>query len=94
MFAVPGWSLSPALLKTQTSDPSHKKDSSGKLKDSSKKRKRAHEMTGDPKISNKDVSDLWRQHIEGMRLPLKAQKAAFRTLKRESQIAKNMSRVS
>ncbi|PQE23206.1 hypothetical protein CJF31_00006943 [Rutstroemia sp. NJR-2017a BVV2] len=75
MFAVPGWSLSSSLLKTQTAEPvagpsqSEDKDASGASKEtkSSKKRKRAK----NPDVNPENLADLWESVIEGKPQPKK-----------------------
>lgn len=66
MFAVPGWSVSSSLLKTQTVEPVAAAPKSGEEgapveTKSSKKRKRAK----NPDVSAANLSELWDTVIEG-----------------------------
>lgn len=66
MFAVPGWSVSPSLLKTQKAEPvaaASKADEEGAPAEtkSSKKRKRAK----NPDVNAANLSELWESVIEG-----------------------------
>lgn len=66
MFAVPGWSLSPTLLKTQ--DPSSiEKNSAQQPSRTSKKRKRRPQADGAQEVTSSNVADLWSQHVEGIK---------------------------
>ncbi|KAB8349720.1 hypothetical protein FH972_023735 [Carpinus fangiana] len=55
MFAVPGWSLSPALLKKQA-------DAEVTGDGASKKRKR--KQVDSAEVSTRDIGDLYKQHVE------------------------------
>lgn len=62
MFAVPGWSVSNDTLKAQTEQkqqPAADKPNG----ESNKKRKR-----GNDKVTNKNVDEMYRQHIEGYKV--------------------------
>ena len=71
MFAVPGWSISADALKTQTVSntskaatvhkPDHLNDP-GKKK--SRKRKRGHGSSSALELTDENLGDLWRKHIE------------------------------
>ena len=71
MFAVPGWSVSADALKPQE-DPSNKKQTkdvelngqhgSNKIL---KKRKRGHGQVNGVDVTEENLAELWRKHIEG-----------------------------
>ncbi len=71
MFAVPGWSISPALLKIQT-EPNISKAASAHNPDNptgtdrkkSRKRKRGHGSNSAVEVTHENLGDLWRKHIE------------------------------
>ena len=74
MFAVPGWSVSAATLKTQVEpykeDPprlskSDVSDDSDSTTKSLKKRKRGADHVNGVKITGDNVAELWEKHIEG-----------------------------
>ncbi|KAI1007741.1 hypothetical protein K3495_g478 [Podosphaera aphanis] len=77
MFAVPGWSLSPKSLKTQTVEDSSKKDSSvnGSVSKSSKKRKRNNDKLNVKDVNAKNLTDLWETVIEGKSKKKKVRKS-------------------
>lgn len=71
MFAVPGWSVSADALKTQE-DPARRNLKDGPVsKDqrssnkTSKKRKRGHGQANGVIVTEENLADLWRKHIEG-----------------------------
>ena len=74
MFAVPGWSVSAATLKTQVepykkdppnlSKPDGTDDSDSTTKPS-KKRKRGADHVNGVKITGDDLAALWEKYIEG-----------------------------
>ncbi len=71
MFAVPGWAISADALKIQK-DPAGKKlthDSAPKDQKgtslTSKKRKRGHGKANGVNVTEENLADLWRKHIEG-----------------------------
>lgn len=71
MFAVPGWAISADALKIQE-DPAGKKlthDSAPKDQKgtslTSKKRKRGHGKANGVNVTEENLADLWRKHIEG-----------------------------
>lgn len=74
MFAVPGWSISADALKTQGDPVSKKTAHESVLKDqkgtsqTSKKRKRGHGKANGVTITEENLGDLWRKHIEGKSL--------------------------
>lgn len=63
LFDTPGWSLSPALLKTQSAQPAPVVR--GAAPGPSKKRKRKNKPAQE--VSEENVADLWRQHVEGIK---------------------------
>src|SRR5438034_3541171 len=65
MFAVPGWSVVPSALKPQTekSRESQLSPVSPNSGFKSKKRKRAHGIEGN--VTNANVDEMWKRHIEG-----------------------------
>lgn len=71
MFAVPGWSLSSASLKTQVDAPRTRTSlNDGQIatangSKSRKKRKRGRPAVPGPDVTDGNVGDLWHQHIEG-----------------------------
>ncbi|RKF73439.1 25S rRNA -methyltransferase [Golovinomyces cichoracearum] len=69
MFAVPGWSVSSELLKTQTTCPdSLKHDANGigaREAESLKKRKRSQTNLKLKEINSTNLADLWEEVIEG-----------------------------
>jgi len=69
LFDTPGWSLSPALLKTQT-EQSKPTDPANPTTVPSKKRKRKNKPAQE--VSEDNVADLWRQHVEGIKPTTKA----------------------
>lgn len=66
MFAVPGWSLSPALIKTQADTPTTTNEGQ-QLAGGSKKRKRRNNGAGAVQVTNTNVADLWKEHVEGIK---------------------------
>lgn len=62
MFAVPGWSLEPALLKKQAVASADLPESSK----SAKKRKRDPNREEGTLVTNNNVAALWKQHVEGI----------------------------
>lgn len=62
LFETPGWSLPSSLLQSQPADPVQQ-DSSAPNK---KKRKRKNKAGQEQKVSEENVADLWRQHVEGI----------------------------
>ncbi|KAF4625002.1 hypothetical protein G7Y89_g13168 [Cudoniella acicularis] len=71
MFAVPGWAVSPNLLKTQTLDSSKPaKSSTGpnpgtETSKPNKKRKRSSSKSKAQDVNSSNVADLWEIVIEG-----------------------------
>ncbi|CAF9931656.1 25S rRNA (adenine645-N1)-methyltransferase [Imshaugia aleurites] len=71
MFAVPGWSVSADTLKAQT-EPKASKNATeykpvqpnGTDKKRSRKRKRGHGPSNAVEITEENLGDLWRKHIE------------------------------
>lgn len=70
MFAVPGWSISADTLKTQEHLAAKKlaheatpKDQNGTT-ESSRKRKRGHGTANGVNVTEENLADLWRKHIE------------------------------
>lgn len=71
MFAVPGWSISADTLKVQTEPKAskvateHKPDQpNGTDKKKSRKRKRGHGSSDAVEVTDENLGDLWREHIE------------------------------
>lgn len=71
MFAVPGWSISADALKVQTEPKAskavaeHKPDQpNGTDKKKSRKRKRGHGSNDVLEVTEENLADLWRKHIE------------------------------
>ena len=71
MFAVPGWSISADTLKIQTEQKAskaateHKPDHlNGTDKKKSRKRKRGHGSSDALEVTDENLGDLWRKHIE------------------------------
>jgi len=62
LFETPGWSLSPALLKTQAEQPVAANVTTAAMP--SRKRKRKNKSGQE--VSEDNVADLWRQHVEGI----------------------------
>ena len=71
MFAVPGWSVPAAALKTQEDSTGKILSKTPKLKDGksfdkpSKKRKRGLGQANGINVTEENLADLWRKHIEG-----------------------------
>ncbi|MCJ1370692.1 25S rRNA (adenine645-N1)-methyltransferase [Loxospora ochrophaea] len=75
MFAVPGWSVSADVLKTQTKSSDKTADNqksstrrgsaNSKPEKSSKKRKRDRVKTNGLNVTAENLGDLWTKHIEG-----------------------------
>ena len=74
MFAVPGWSVSAATLKTQVepyqedalkSGKAEVNDDSDSTTKPSKKRKRGADHVNGVKITGNNLAELWEKHIEG-----------------------------
>ena len=71
MFAVPGWSISADTLKVQTEakvskipteyEPDHP---NGTDKKRSRKRKRGHGLGNGVEVTEENLGDLWRKHVE------------------------------
>lgn len=78
MFAVPGWSISSAHLKTQTVNSDHAqsklKNTSSKYSLSTKKRKRNHQDSKANSINSADLVGLWEEVIEGKKNSKKLKK--------------------
>ncbi|KAL9137451.1 MAG: hypothetical protein Q9175_001340 [Cornicularia normoerica] len=71
MFAVPGWSISAESLKIQTEPKGSKAATEHKLdhpngtdKKKSRKRKRGHGSSNTIEVTEENLGDLWRKHIE------------------------------
>ena len=71
MFAVPGWSVSADTLKVQTEPKVSKATAEHKLhppngtdKKNSRKRKRGHGSSNAVEVTEENLGDLWRKHIE------------------------------
>lgn len=71
MFAVPGWSISTDFLKTQTgsnaSDTATVKNPGhpiGTDKKKSRKRKRGHGSSNALEVTDENLGELWKRHIE------------------------------
>lgn len=91
LFETPGWSLSPALLKSQSEQPIS--EVNGAL-GPSKKRKRKNKPAQE--VSEDNVADLWRQHVEGIKpvpkpsedaksIPNDSQSDGFKNVKQSKQ---------
>ena len=71
MFAVPGWSVSADALKTQEDPTNQKRISVTKVNGQngpdkkSKKRKRGHGQANGVNVTEENLADLWRKHVEG-----------------------------
>ncbi len=71
MFAVPGWSVSADTLKaqveTKASRPAkeNRPSEANGTNDKSKKRKRGHGSSKITDVTEENLGDLWRKHIEG-----------------------------
>ncbi|KAL1992093.1 hypothetical protein VTN49DRAFT_4125 [Thermomyces lanuginosus] len=71
MFAVPGWSVSAADLKTQTEIPTTQSASTSaneKSKSQTKKRKRGQNKNVD-KVTESNVDEMFKRHIQGDEIP-------------------------
>ena len=71
MFAVPGWSVSAENLKVQTEPKVFKatavhklQSSNGTDKKNPRKRKRGHRSSNSVEVTEENLGDLWRKHIE------------------------------
>ena len=67
MFAVPGWSVSPSALKTQPDLKVHQPDRDPKsieTEKKSRKRKRGHGSGKGIEVTEENLGDLWKKHIE------------------------------
>lgn len=71
MFAVPGWSVSADALKVQTEPKDSKAGTkqkpdhpNGQDKKKSRKRKRGHGPVSVVEVTEKNLGDLWRKHID------------------------------
>lgn len=68
MFAVPGWSVSASALKSQLALKVEQPDHDSKAVDKerkSRKRKRGHGSGKGIEITEENLGDLWKKHIEG-----------------------------
>ena len=70
MFAVPGWSVSADALKTQEDPAGKKQTNDAKVNgqngpNKSRKRKRGHSQANGVSVTEGNLADLWRKHIEG-----------------------------
>lgn len=67
MFAVPGWSLAPTMLKKQVGQPTMNTDQASKGVEGTgtRKRKRSATKVLKDQINDEDMADLWEHHIEG-----------------------------
>ncbi len=67
MFAVPGWSVSASALKTQLDSKVHQPDRvsrSIETEKKSRKRKRGHGSGKGNEVTEENLGDLWKKHIE------------------------------
>ena len=67
MFAVPGWSVSSSALKTQLDSKVHQPDRDAKSSEpekKSRKRKRGHGSGNGIEVTEENLGDLWKKHIE------------------------------
>ena len=67
MFAVPGWSVSASALKTQPDSKVHQPDRDSKFSEpekKSRKRKRGHGAGKGIEVTEENLGDLWKKHIE------------------------------
>lgn len=67
MFAVPGWSVSASALKTQLNSKVQQLDRdsrSVKTEKKSRKRKRGHGSGKGIEVTEENLGDLWKKHIE------------------------------
>ena len=72
MFAVPGWSVSASALKTQLNLKVQQPDRDSKVVEKekrSRKRKRGHGPGRGIEVTEENLGDLWKKHIEGGGLP-------------------------
>ncbi|RKF61961.1 25S rRNA -methyltransferase [Erysiphe neolycopersici] len=87
MFAVPGWSISSAQLKTQTvnTGDTQSKPNNARTKNSlsAKKRKRNHQESKAKGIDSADLVDLWEKVIEGKSKKKKSKKNDDKKSKKE-----------
>lgn len=67
MFAVPGWSVAPALLRKQTDQPaaSNTLPQPSEGGGTSRKRKRGTKKPAQEQIRDEDLAGLWNHHVEG-----------------------------
>ena len=69
MFAVPGWAVSAEALKTQHDPSSQSYPVQSSLGDSSKtssrKRKRKHGQPNGVSVTEENLAEMWKKHIEG-----------------------------
>ncbi|KAL8823270.1 MAG: hypothetical protein Q9191_006009 [Dirinaria sp. TL-2023a] len=68
MFAVPGWAVSAEALKTQQDPSDHTsltRSSAESLPKSSKKRKRKHGQSNGVNVTEENLAEMWKKHIEG-----------------------------
>lgn len=68
MFAVPGWSVSASALKTQLNLKVQQPDRDSKVVEKekkSRKRKRGHGSGRGIEVTEENLGDLWKKHIEG-----------------------------
>ena len=67
MFAVPGWSVSASALKIQLDSKVHRPDGNSKsfeTEKESRKRKRGHGSGKGVEVTEQNLGDLWKKHIE------------------------------
>ena len=67
MFAVPGWSVSASALKTQLDSKVHQPERDSKsfeTEKKSRKRKRGHGSGKGIEVTEENLGDLWKKHIE------------------------------
>ena len=67
MFAVPGWSVSASALKTQLDSKVHRpgrESKSVETEKKSRKRNRGHGSSEGIEVTEENLGDLWKKHIE------------------------------
>lgn len=94
MFAVPGWSVSADALAAQvelgraTSAQRFPSDSAHTIKKESRKRKRGHGSSNVVEVTEDNLAELWRKHIEKNSTDVQKDKPVERQKKKDTQNTK------
>ncbi|KKK13756.1 hypothetical protein ARAM_001668 [Aspergillus rambellii] len=74
MFAVPGWSVSSSALKQQAEPASQAQSQAQQTKETPKQNVNKKRKRGDDHVTNRNVGEMYRRHIEGQKPSFKGGK--------------------